>query len=38
MSMLKVRPGDAASIVDTDVEVEFATPKDAEARVREGFY
>lgn len=31
VEVLEVRPGDAASIIDTDVEVEFATPKDAEA-------
>jgi len=31
IEVLEVRPGDAVSIIDTDVEVEFATPKDAEA-------
>jgi len=31
VEVLEVRPGDAVSIIDTDVEVEFATPKDAEA-------
>jgi len=31
VEVLEVRPGDAASIIDTDVEVEFATPKNVEA-------
>jgi len=31
LEVLEVRPGDAACIVDADVEVDFATAKDAEA-------
>jgi ubiquitin fusion degradation protein 1 len=30
VEVVEVRPGDAVSIVDTDVEVDFATPKDAQ--------
>lgn len=31
LEVLEVLPGGAACVIDTDVEVEFATPKDAEA-------
>lgn len=31
VEVVEVRPGDAACIIDADVEVEFATPKEAEA-------
>lgn len=31
LEVLEVRPGDAACLVDADVEVDFATAKDAEA-------
>lgn len=31
IEVLEVRPGDAACIVDTDMEVDFATAKDAQA-------
>lgn len=31
VEVVEVRPGDAACIVDADVQVEFATPKDAQS-------
>jgi len=31
LEVMELQPAEAASIIDTDLEVEFATPKDAEA-------